>query len=85
MQNPQAFRISLDEKSYSGCWQLEQGMVHVTSAFGSETAPAGEDPHRTAQAVLIRIVERLCEDLRQRPKRRNDRPADGPAPDVRRI
>jgi hypothetical protein len=72
MQNPHPFRISLDEKTYSGCWQVTHGMVHVTSAFGSETAPAGEDPQRTAQALLVRIVERLCEDLRRRPGRRND-------------
>jgi hypothetical protein len=65
----QPFRVHIDDHMYSGCWRETHGQVYVTSAFGSDEAPAGEDARRTAQALLVRIVERLRRELRDRPRR----------------
>lgn len=58
MTQYQPITVKVGGQTYNGSWQVIVGMVHVSSAYGSDTAPAGQKPQATAEHLLIEIIQR---------------------------
>lgn len=59
MPAPRAFFITLDGQRYTGDWQLEDGILHVRTAWGScpPTKIKTGEPETLAKIVLASAVK----------------------------
>jgi hypothetical protein len=58
-RSEQTFQIRYDDRSWAGAWQVSGDTVHVTSAFGERSVPAGgrRYPRALAETMLKEIVQ----------------------------
>ena len=60
------FKVKIEGKTYYGTYRFQAPMVHVTSVFGSKSAPRGKEwPADVAERLLREILAETVVELRR--------------------
>ena len=51
------FSLEIEDRRYEAVWHVAVGMVHVTSAQGSRSAPVGPKPEQQAHSLFRALIE----------------------------
>ena len=57
MKSYKSFGLEIGGRRYEAVWHVAVGMVHVSSAHGSRSAPVGPKPEQQAHSLFRALIE----------------------------